>query len=76
MEAMQDLVISSLIVRQSAASAMLEVEIQEKMIAAMRSGDPCLPFAKNLLCLMQQSAAIAEMNLVFFVSNDRDAALF
>ena len=64
MEAM-DFAISISTIRKAAYDAARAVEIQKKMIAVMRSGDPCLPFAHVLLCLMQQSAATAEMNLVF-----------
>ena len=63
MEAMQDIAITSLAIRSLAFYAASAVDIQKKIIAAMRSGDPGLPFAHVMLCLMQQSAATAEMNL-------------
>ncbi len=70
MEAMQDIAITSSTIRSAAFDAAIAVDIQKKMIAAMRSGDPCLPFAHVMLCLMQQSAAMAEMNLVFVTLAD------
>lgn len=57
--------ISSSTIRSLAYKAAHAVEIQKRMIAAMRYGDPGLPFANIMLCLMEQSAATAEMNLVF-----------
>ena len=64
MEAMEFAITSSTI-RSLAYDAARAVEIQKKMIAAMRLGDPCLSFANVMLCLLQQSAATADMNLVF-----------
>lgn len=74
MEAMQDFTITIVNVEQSAVSATLAVDTQEKMIAAMRAGDPCLPFACVMLCIMQQSAAMAEMNLALYAADLQSVA--
>lgn len=68
---MQDFTITIVNVQQSAFGAVQAVDTQKKMIAAMRSGDPCLPFACVMLCIMQQSAAVAEMNLALYAADVR-----
>ena len=71
---MRDFAISILTVQKSARSATLAVDVQKKTIAAMHPGDPCFPFACAMLCVMEQSAAIAEMNLVFYTEGQHYAS--
>ena len=64
--------ISSSTIRSFANDATRAVENQIEIIASMRSCDPCLPFANLMLCLMQQSAATAGLNLVFYPLLERN----
>lgn len=64
-EAMQDYADTISTMRETAFDAAAAVEVQKRMITAMRSGDPGLPFATVMLWLMEQNAATAKMNLVF-----------
>ena len=51
--------------RSSAQGTALRVDAQKKRVAAMRSSDPDLKYARALLRQMQQNVAIEQMNITF-----------